>query len=85
MRYFPGIVLLLLAVGIFFYNGMEDVRPINIPFFKSLLPDLDREARGALTWQLLGAAGVLWIFIAGLIAVFQPKEAPDIDPKDRSY
>jgi hypothetical protein len=86
MRLFPGIVLLLLAGGIYFYNGQEDVKALNIPFL-SALPGVETRAdRGRATWQVLAGLGGAWIVGVGVIAMLKPREERvPTNPRDRMF
>lgn len=86
MKFFPGIALLAMAIGIFVINSQEGMRPINLPFLSAIPGVETRVQRGELTWQLLGGLGILWTLGAVAISVLQPNEKPaPTSDKDRNY
>ncbi len=72
MRYFPGVVLCLIAAGIFVYNMQSPGSAINIPMLADWADVSTRAERGALTWKLFGGLGGVALVLAFALQMAKP-------------
>ncbi len=82
MRYFPGVVLCLIAAGIFVYNMQSPGSAINIPMLADWADVSTRAERGALTWKLFAGFGGVALLLALALQMAKPGEEKPIREKD---
>lgn len=82
MRYFPGVVLCLIAAGIFVYNSQSPGTSINLPMLADWADVSTRAERGALTWKLFAGLGAVALLLAFALQMARPADERPIPEKD---
>lgn len=82
MRYFPGLIFLLAAAGIYLYNQQTPLAPFNLPFLADLTGASTRVERGQLTWQILAGLGGIFVLVALVFQLAKPSKEELISEKD---